>query len=200
MARLAPKPVKLSLGDRQELEKLINRHNTPQQIALRAKIILLADEGNNNREIGRKLSISRFMARRWRNRWLELTERLIPVIERLQDKERSGTPAKFSMEQVVELFALACSKPEDYGRPITDWTARELAEEIEKQGIVDSISPRHVGRLLEEAEIKPHQSRYWLTPPLSIANLIPKLKIYLIYTSVQLNVGMMESERCVLMK
>ncbi|MHC5716927.1 MAG: hypothetical protein ACYTX0_33610 [Nostoc sp.] len=69
------------------------------------------------------------------------------------------------MEQVVELFALACSKPEDYGRPISDWTARELAEEIEKQGIIDSISPRHVGRLLEEAEIKPHQSRYWLTPP-----------------------------------
>ncbi|WP_334851602.1 hypothetical protein [Nostoc sp.] len=38
--------------DRQELEKLLNRHNTPQQIALRAHIILLADKGNNNREIG----------------------------------------------------------------------------------------------------------------------------------------------------
>ncbi|MEH1892670.1 MAG: helix-turn-helix domain-containing protein [Nostoc sp.] len=63
--------------DCQELEKLLNRYNTPQQIALRAHIILLADKGNNNREIGRELSISRFMARRWRNRWLELTERLI---------------------------------------------------------------------------------------------------------------------------
>jgi len=27
------------------------------------------------------------------------------------------------------------------------------------------ISVRHVGRLLEEAELKPHQNRYWLTPP-----------------------------------
>lgn len=96
------------------------------------------------------------MARRWRNRWLELSERSVPVIERLQDGERSGTPAKFSMEQVVELFVLACSNPEDYGRPISDWTARELAEEVVKQGIVESISPRHVGRLLEEAQIKPH--------------------------------------------
>jgi hypothetical protein len=34
-----------------------------------------------------------------------------------------------------------------------------------KQCIVESISPRHVGRLLEEAQIKPHHSRYWLTPP-----------------------------------
>ncbi len=88
-----------------------------------------------------------------------------PIIERLKDQERSGAPAKFRMEQVVGLFAIACSEPEDYGRPISDWTARELAEEMVKQDIVESISPRHVGRLLESAQIKPHQSRYWLTPP-----------------------------------
>jgi putative transposase len=165
VARLAPKSLALSECDRQELQKLLNRRSTPQQIALRAKIILLADKGNNNREIERELNISRFMARRWRNRWLELSKRSIPVIERLEDQERRGKPAKFSIEQVVELFALACSDAEDYGRPISDWTARELAEQMVQQGIVESISPRHVGRLLEEAQIKPHQSRYWLTPP-----------------------------------
>ena len=156
----------MTLGDRQELEKLVNRKNTSQQVVLRAKIILLANKGSNNREIGRELNISRYMARRWRNRWLEFHERSVPVIERLKDSERSGAPAKFKMEQVVELFALACSEPEDYGRPINDWTARELAEEMKNLGIVEDISPRHVGRLLEEAQIKPHQNRYWLTPPL----------------------------------
>ena len=69
------------------------------------------------------------------------------------------------MEQVIELFALACSSPEDDGRSISHWTSRALADEIMKQGIIESISVRHVGRLLEEAEVKPHQSRYWLTPP-----------------------------------
>ncbi len=34
-----------------------------------------------------------------------------------------------------------------------------------KRGIIESISVRHVARLLEEAELKPHASRYWLTPP-----------------------------------
>ena len=174
MARLAPKSLTLSGCEHQELEKLLNRRSTPQQIALRAQIILLADEGKNNREIGRELNISRFMARRWRLRWLELSERSLPVIERLQDGERSGTPARFSMEQVVELFALACSNPEDYGRPISHWTARELSEEMVKQSIVESISPRHVGRLLEEAQIKPHHSRYWLTPPPRKINLTRK--------------------------
>ncbi len=69
------------------------------------------------------------------------------------------------MEQVIELFALACSPPVEYGRPISHWTPRELTDEIMKQGIIESISVRHVGRLLESAELKPHQIRYWLTPP-----------------------------------
>lgn len=165
MARLAPKSLTLSQCDREKLEKLLNRRSTAQQIALGAKIVLLADQGRNNREIGRELNISRYMARRWRNRWLELREGSLPIIERLQDSERTGAPAKFSMEQVVELFALACSDPKNHGRPISDWTARELAAEMKQKGIVKSISPRHVGRLLEEAQIKPHASRYWLTPP-----------------------------------
>ncbi|MGK7875757.1 MAG: helix-turn-helix domain-containing protein [Xenococcaceae cyanobacterium] len=200
MAPLAPKSLTLSECERQELEKLLNRRSTPQQIALRAKIILLADQGNNNREIGRELNVSRFMGSRWRNRWLELSERSIPIRERLKDQERSGTPAKFSMEQVVELFAIACSEPEDYGRPISDWTARELAEEMVKRDLVESISPRHVGRLLEEAQIKPHQSRYWLTPPPRWTNLRQKPKTLAIYTSQQLSVLSAGNEQCVLMK
>lgn len=125
----------------------------------------MASEGQNHREIARKLDINRQMARLWRNRWLETNGKDLSILQRLQDQERVGAPVKFSMEQVIELFALACSPPEDYGRPISHWSSRELAEEIIKQGIIESISVRHVGRLLEEAEVKPHQSRYWLTPP-----------------------------------
>jgi len=75
------------------------------------------------------------------------------------------------MEQVVELFALACIEPSNYGRAISHWTERELADEMVKQ-CIESISPRHVGRLLQEAQLKPHQIRYWLTP--RTKNLTPK--------------------------
>ncbi len=165
MHRLTPKTLKLSAGEGEQLQQLTNRHNTPQQIALRAKIILMASEGQNHREIARNLDINRQTARLWRNRWLETEGKELSIVQRLQDCERVGAPGKFSMEQVIELFALACSPPEDYGRPISHWTARELADEIIKQGIIESISIRHVGRLLEEAELQPHASRYWLTPP-----------------------------------
>ena len=163
MARLTPKILNLSDGEREQLQQLLNRHNTPQQIALRAKIILMASDGQNHREIARSLDINRQMARLWRNRWLETDGKDLSIFQRLQDQERVGAPVKFSRSQVIELFALACSPPEDYGRPISHWTARELTDEIIKLGIIESISVRHVVRLLEEAELKPHASRYWLT-------------------------------------
>ena len=63
MPKLAPTPLQLSETQREQLQQLVNRHSTPQQIALRARIILLADEGGNHREIARHLKISRDMAR-----------------------------------------------------------------------------------------------------------------------------------------
>jgi putative transposase len=114
------------------------------------------------------------MARTWRERWLESREREVPIEKRLQDAQRSGAPLTFSAEQVIQLFAIAkrcceaqiaCENPADSGRPISHWTAGELAMEMVKRRIVQSISPRHIRRLLEEAHLKPHQIRYWLTPP-----------------------------------
>jgi hypothetical protein len=57
MPRLAPQPVKLENEDQQELAKILARHSTSQQVALRAKIILLASQGKNHRTIARELDI-----------------------------------------------------------------------------------------------------------------------------------------------
>jgi putative transposase len=121
VAKLTPKTLNLSDDERIQLQQLSDRHNTPQQIARRARIILMASEGQNHREIARNLDINRQMARLWRNRWLETNGKDLSVLQRLQDQERVGAPVKFSMEQVIELFALACSPPSDYGRPISHW-------------------------------------------------------------------------------
>jgi len=165
MARLAPAPLHLTDQERADLQTLVSRHSTAQQIALRGRIILLADEGKNHREIARELNISRDMARLWRQRWLELAHTALPAVERLGDAPRPGGPATFTLEQTLQLFALACENPADSRRPISHWTPRELADEMVKRGWVDNISPRHVGRLLAEADLKPHQVQYWLNPP-----------------------------------
>jgi hypothetical protein len=50
---------------------------------------------------------------------------------------------------VARIVALACEAPGESGRPISHWSTTELAEEIERRGIVERISPRHAARLLK---------------------------------------------------
>jgi transposase len=147
-----PLPLQLSEAEQADLEKLVKRHNVGQQIALRARIVLAAAEGKSNCQIVRELSVSRQMVRLWRERWLQL--QLIPlselsVEERLEDLPRPGAPARISATQRCQIEALACEKPEDSARPISQWTGREIADEVIKRGIVEQISARHAGRLLK---------------------------------------------------
>ena len=67
----------------------------------------------------------------------------------LGDAYRSGTPPKFSAKQVVQIVALACEEPVLSERPISHWTPKELADEVVKRGIAESISPQSVERFLK---------------------------------------------------
>lgn len=192
MPGLPAPPVSLSEAERLALEKLLRRSSLPQAIALRAKIILQAADGASHSEISRQLGISRDMSRLWRKRWQSLSDSQLSVQDRLQDLPRPGSPPKFSLEQLTHLYALACNPPEKYGRPISHWSARELADELMRQHIVESISERHVGRLLQEAQLKPHQSRYWLHPPQSQTSR-PKLKTSATSMNKRPNVPSMEN-------
>jgi transposase len=149
-----PKPLALTLTDaeRQALDQLVRRHTTPQQLALRARIILAADTGLNNAQIARLLSVQVDTARLWRSRWLALAPASLadlPLEERLTDAARSGKPATITAEQVCQIVALACESPAEAGRPISQWSSQELADEIIARKIVPAISRRHASRLLK---------------------------------------------------
>jgi putative transposase len=149
-----PKAQEMQLSDaeRQGLEKLVKRHQVGQQIALRAKIVLASADGLKNKEIVAKYSVTADTVRLWRNRWVNLQDLLLDdlsVEDRLQDAPRPGAPARITADQRCQIEALACEKPEDSERPITQWSAREIADEIIKREIVMEISPRHAARLLK---------------------------------------------------
>jgi transposase len=147
-----PIPVKLTGAERQGLRKLVKRHTVGQQIALRGRIVLAADEGKNNTQIAREQGTTLSTVRLWRQRWVDLQPISLDdlsVEERLQDLPRPGAPARITADQVCQITALACEEPEASERPISHWTSREIADEIIKRGIVDYISPRHAARLLK---------------------------------------------------
>jgi transposase len=148
-----PETIELSERARQELERLVARHTTGQQKAQRARIILKAAEGKNHAQIGAELKVSVDMARLWRRRWLELQPIALDdlsVEERLEDLPRPGAPAQITADQLCQMEQLACQAPEQAGRPISQWTGREIADELMRRGIVERISPRHASRLLKK--------------------------------------------------
>ena len=155
-----PQPIRVTVDadTRQSLIDLSRRHLTPQQIGLRARIILLAAEGKNHTQIATELDVSVDMARLWRKRWsslagIPLTD--LSISERLEDAPRAGKPTSITAEQVCRIVALACEAPEQAGRPISHWTGREIADEIIARGIVETISPRHAQRLLKRGICNP---------------------------------------------
>ena len=150
-----PKPpmITLSPEERQGLERLVRRHTTAQQVSLRARIVLAAAEGLNNAQIAVQVGVDVDTVRRWRQRWLSLqvvSLEDLPVEDRLTDVPRPGRPAELTAEQVCQIVALACEAPSLAGRPISQWTGREIAEEVRARGIVAQISPRHAARLLKK--------------------------------------------------
>lgn len=150
-----PKPpaVTLSAEERRELEALARGHRTAQQVALRVRIILAAADGENNSQVARRLGVEPDTARLWRTRWLALAPlplAELSVAERLEDAPRPGGPCRISAEQVCRIVALACEAPAGSARPISQWTGREVADEVIQRGILAAISPRHAARLLKK--------------------------------------------------
>jgi putative transposase len=160
-----PQPVALALSSTQLalLQRLARRQTADQRLVRRACILLALAADPCIEATARQLGLTRLTVRHWRDRWLQAAPQLrqaeqehvppstlLALIERvLVDAPRPGAPASFSPEQIVQLVAIACEPPEQCGRPLDHWTARELADEVKKRGIVPDISPRSVGRFLK---------------------------------------------------
>ena len=155
------KTAKVTLTERQQdlLDTIGSAPTASSQLRQRVSIVLLAFQKRGNREIATEVGLSPRQVSLWRRRWAKAWDRLIRIectqshaalrraLEQvLHDEPRSGPPGKFTPEQIVGILAVACEPPAKSGRPITQWTAHELADEVVQRGIVPSISVAQVGR------------------------------------------------------
>jgi putative transposase len=163
-----PQPAPITLSPRQHriLTQLSRRTTSEQRLVHRSQILLTMAAGANNEQAARQLGLHPQSVRKWRSRWLEAAGRLealeaedstdqvvtAAITGVLSDAPRSGTPPTFTPEQLCHIMALTCERPEESDRPVTHWTPPELAAEAVKRGIVPSISPRTVGRVLKRGQ------------------------------------------------
>jgi putative transposase len=149
MPLLTADPVNVLPEQREVLEQLVRTHSTPQQLAVRARMILQAADGTRVRASARELGVWPKTVRYWRKRWRRAAEGQ-SVPELLADAPRSGAPATYTPEQICALIAMTCEKPSESERPISHWSQREIADEAMRRGLVPSISQRSVGRFLKK--------------------------------------------------
>jgi len=163
MPQLSAEPIVMTPAQEQGLTRLVRAHTTPQKLAERAQLILLAAAGTGVRETARQLGVWPKTVRHWLHRWRSAAA-ATPVAQCLADAPRPGAPATFTPEQICALVALACEKPhEEPDLPLSHWSRSELARCAVERGIVDRISNSSVGRFFNEAALKPHRVRGWLT-------------------------------------
>lgn len=170
------KAAKVLITERQQaiLVELSKSRTESQVVAQRATIVLRAFAGQLNEQIAVETGLGAGQVGVWRRRWQAAWEELTALecreprrlrealLEVFRDAPRSGSPGKFTAEQVTQILALACEPPEKSGRPITHWTQKELHAEVLKRGIVDKISASQVGRYLRQAVLQPHRRKLWL--------------------------------------
>ncbi len=90
MSRKSPYTIVLSNAERQELERIANKYTSPYYIVVRAKVVLMAAQGIDNKTIGEHLSLPRQIVSKWRKRFFE------KGLEGLADRPRPGRPSGFS--------------------------------------------------------------------------------------------------------
>jgi hypothetical protein len=64
----------------------------------------------------------------------------------------------------VHLVTRACERPDTRGRSLSPWDGVELARPLEREGLVEHISPETVHRILEHHKLKPWRHHLWRSP------------------------------------
>jgi len=140
----SPEAIPLTAEDRRTLEAWVAARTTPQRLAFRARIVLLAATGVSNRRIAREVGTSRPTVILWRTRFLAggptaLTE----------DAPGRGRKPQFSgakVQQIVE--ATLHTTP----TAATHWSTRTMAQ-------VQGVSPSTVQRIWDAHGLQPHRTR-----------------------------------------
>ncbi len=89
MSRRSPFVIELSDEDRARLEALVRRRTAEQRMALRARIVLAAANGEENASIAERVGVALNTVIKWRKRFFE------EGMGGLADRKRSGRPRTF---------------------------------------------------------------------------------------------------------
>jgi len=136
--------VVLSEAERVRLEQWVSAGSTPQQVVLRARIILAAGQGQTDRQIAQALKVQRRTAALWRRR---VREQGIGCVWEIAAGR--GRKARYGAAAVANIVtATLQTKPAG----ATHWSSRTLA-------LAQGVSKNTIQRVWQEHQLKPHLTK-----------------------------------------
>jgi transposase len=152
--------IELTAAERAELAGLAGRRRTAQGLARRARIVLAAAEGTENKAIAQSLGADENTVGKWRRRFAERR------LDGLYDEPRSGAPRRIADEEIAEIvrLTLETTPPE-----ATHWSLRSMAAAV-------GHAPSTVQRIWKAFCLQPHRSETFKlsTDPLFVDKSLPR--------------------------
>jgi len=141
MAKGRAVAIVLEAAEKSELTALTRKHGAPQALAERARIVLAAAEGLNNKEIAVRVGVCAATAGTWRNRFA--AERL----DGLYDEPRPGAPREIGDGEIAATIRKTL---ETRPKGATHWSLRTMGKEIGR-------APSTVHRIWQAFGLQPHR-------------------------------------------
>lgn len=132
----------LDAGEQATLEKWAKGRMTPARVVMRAKLVLLAATGMENKDIAVELGVGRDTVGQWRRRF---SERRLPGL--VKDAPRGGRKAT-RRDEVTRLIVERTTQTKPTNA--THWSTRTLGEEL-------GVSPSMIQRVWQANGLKPHR-------------------------------------------
>ena len=132
----------LADADRERLENWVAAHGTPQQVALRCRIVLAAATGRTNREIGMQLGVDVKTVALWRSRFAHVGAD--GLWEVAAGRGRKPTYSADKIKAIVQ--ATLSTKPNG----MTQWSCRQMAQ-------AQGVSKSTISTIWRSHNLKPHR-------------------------------------------
>ncbi len=139
--------IKLKEEERDFLEDFVKKGTKKARAIARANVLLLVDDGYNNKNISEITRVHRQSV--WR---IKKSYREEGLESTLNEKPRSGQPKKYTEKHEAEIIALACTTPPE-GRK--RWSLVLLAEELVKKKGFETINRESIRLILKKAGLSP---------------------------------------------
>jgi transposase len=141
MSLIAP-AIQLTAKDREEIDRWIDAHATPQQVVLRSRIVLAAAEGQSDSTVARDLEINRKTVTLWRARFAQ--QGIDSLWEVAPGRGRKPTFGPEKIKAIID--ATLQTKP----KAITHWSCRLMAKN-------QQVSKSTVSNVWRSHNLKPHR-------------------------------------------